>query len=198
MLPTINTIYFTSPTFVVPANGVEVDPDLGNHFGVSVDANSITVSGFLVPQYLCETRPFNGFEISDLSGNPEISGFSIDSVTNMAGFTTANILFHSNTIWVNWTGLSFDANTIVKIDLTFDPPLNPSDVAITQAMDGSLSPATNEFVLPVADGTELALSGSIDNIGTIAVAGTDSPTAIGIERKRYLVWRRSNRSVRQC
>ena len=109
------------------------------HFRVSVDANSFTVSDFAFTSFFTRAD-FNGFEISDLSGNPQISGFSIDPITNMAGLTTANIFFDSNTIWVNWTGLSFNTGTIVKIDLTFDPPLNPSEVSVAQTLDGSLSP----------------------------------------------------------
>ena len=123
---------------------------------------------------------FNGFEISDLSGNPQISGFSIDPITNMAGLTTANIFFDSNSIWVNWTGLSFNTGTIVKIDLTFDPPLNPSEVSVAQTLDGSLSPVTNASTLTVVDGTELVLLGGIENTGVIAVDGAEAPTAIGV------------------
>ena len=110
---------------------------------------------------------FNGFEVFDLTENPEISGFSIDPITNLVGLTTADIIFDSSTIWVNWTGLTFQTGTIVKIDLTFDPPLNPSEVSIAQTLDGSLSPITNASTLTVVDGTELVLLGDIETQGLL-------------------------------
>jgi hypothetical protein len=54
-------------------------------------------------------------------------------------------------------------------------------VSLAQTLDGSTSPASNTATLTVADGTELALAGTIDNTGVIAVDGAKAPTAIGIE-----------------
>ena len=179
LFPTIDATYFTSSKFVVPASGIEANPDLGGAFAISVDANSITVAQFAFSGTFTHTS-FNGFEVSDLTENPEISGFSIDPITNLVGLTTADIIFDSNTIWVNWTGLTFQTGTIVKIDLTFDPPLNPSEVSIAQTLDGSLSPITNASTLTVVDGTELVLLGGIENTGVIAVDGAEAPTAIGV------------------
>ena len=98
----------------------------------------------------------------------------------MAGLSTGNISFGSNFVRVNWQGLSFSTSTVVKLDLTFDPPLDPSQMSVAQTLDGSGSPASNTRTLTVADGTELALAGTIDNSGAIAVNGASAATAIGI------------------
>jgi VCBS repeat-containing protein len=78
-------------------------------------------------------------------------------------------------------GLSFNTGTIVTLDLTFDPPLNSSQMSIAQKLDGSGSPASNAATLVVADGTELALAGTINNAGVIAVDGETAATAVGID-----------------
>jgi hypothetical protein len=124
--------------------------------------------------------PFNGFEIADVSGNPLISGVTIDPTTDMPGLTISDISFDSTAVWVNWVRLTFSAGTVVKLDLTFDPPLNPAQLSVTQTLDGSVSPAHNDGTLTVADGTELALAGIVDNTGTILVDATSTATAIEI------------------
>ena len=66
---------------------------------------------------------FNGFEIFDYS-HSNITGVTIDPSTNMQGLTASDVSFGSNYVEINWQGLSFDTNTVVKLDLTFgaDPP----------------------------------------------------------------------------
>ena len=178
--PNFGTNYFTSTTFTPPASGIEANPDRGGAFYLSVSDNSITVSQFAFDGTFT-SAPFNGFEVVDLNGNPDISGVTIDAISNMAGLTSSDIFFDSNAVWVNWAGLSFNTNTVVKLDITFDPPLEPSQVSLTQTLDGSAAPASNTQTLTVGDGTELALLGTIDNSGVIAVDGANAPTAIGIE-----------------
>ena len=77
-------------------------------------------------------------------------------------------------------GLNFNTDTVIKLDLTFDPPLNPADVKLADTLDGSVLPAINAGTLAIADGTELAVSGIIDNVGTIAVDGGNTAAAIGV------------------
>jgi hypothetical protein len=180
LYPSFAALYFTSPTFVVPASGIEGNPDLGGAFFISAADNSITASQFTFSGVFTSSS-FNGFEVVDLSGTPEISGVTIDPISNMAGLTSSDIFFDSNAVWVNWEGLAFNTATVIKLDVTFDPPLNPSQVSVAQVLEGSTSPATNGSILTVADGTELALGGTIDNTGAIAVDGVKAATAIGIE-----------------
>ena len=180
LYPSFAALYFASPTFVAPASGIEGNPDLGGVFSVSVTDNSITASHFTFNGTFTSAA-FNGFEVVDLSGDPEISGVTIDSSSNMAGLTASDIFFDSNAVWVNWQGLDFSTTTVVTLDLTFDPPLNPSQVSVAQALDGSASPAANATTLTVVDGTELALAGTINNTSVILVDGAKAATAIGIE-----------------
>jgi hypothetical protein len=179
--PSYGTVYYTSPTFTVPASGIDGldQPGTNNVFQLSVNSTSITVSHFAFDDSFTSAS-FNGFEIVDES-HSIISGVTIDSSTNMVGLTAADISFGSDYVEVNWEGLSFTTSTIVTLDLTFDPPLQQSQVNLTQTLDGSASPASNAGTLTVADGTELALAGTIDNSGVIAVDGASDATAIGIE-----------------
>ncbi len=178
--PSFGANYYTSPTFVAPATGIEGNPDRGGAFFLSVDANSITASGFTFTDGFA-SGSFNGFEVADVSGDPLISGVTIDPTTNMAGLTSSDVSFDSKDVWINWAGLNFDPSTIVKLDVTFDPPLNPAQVHLASTLDGSTSPANNAATLTVVDGTELALTGSINNSGTIVVDGSSAATAIGID-----------------
>jgi VCBS repeat-containing protein len=179
--PALGTALYTSPAFTVPASGIAgLSIPQGVVFELSVDASSITASHFAFLG-LFSAAAFSGFEVSDLSHDPLISGVTIDSATNMVGLNAGDITFDSNTVWVNWEGLSFNTGTIVTLDLTFDPPLNPSQMSIAQTLDGSASPASNAATLAVADGTELALAGTINNTGVITVDGETAATAIGID-----------------
>ncbi len=182
--PTAQSVYQGQQTFVVPANGLSGSDGV---FSIAVGSSTIIASNFTFNSYWNDTATagipvsFNGFEVFDTSNNPEISGVTIDPSSNMAGLTDSNISFTSNSVSVNWEGLSFTTSTVVELDLTFDPPLDPSQVSVAQTLDGSLSPVSNTAALLVADGTELALSGTIDNSGTITLDGANAPTAVGIE-----------------
>ena len=61
---------------------------------------------------------FNGFVVTDVfTGIAAFTGLSINGATNMAGFDATRISFTADTISVNWQGLSFNANTIVSLDI---------------------------------------------------------------------------------
>jgi hypothetical protein len=184
--PDFGAHYYTSPTFVAPTSGIVGNPDAGGIFLLAVGATSITVTDFKTDGVFYPST-FNGFEIADLSGNPLISGVTIDAVTNMAGLTPSDISFDSDAVWVNFAGLGFTPGTIIKLDLTFDPPLDPSQFGAMPILNGAISPASNIATLTVADGTALALAGTIDNTGTIAVNASSSLTAIEIDGNVTLI-----------
>lgn len=176
----INHIAFQQQylSFTVPAAGI---PEANNTFKLSFDSNSITASNF-VGSHTWDGPPqdtFDGFVISDQTQS-NISGVTIDPSTNMVGLTLANISFTSNTIKVNWGGLSYTPNTIVKLDITFDPQIDASQFSTIPTLDGSAAPAVNAGTLTVADGTALALAGVIDNTGTIVVDALNAVTGIEI------------------
>lgn len=181
--PNLATAYYTSPTFTVPSSGIDGYPLLGQKiFLLSVTGDTITMSNFAYSSFWLPVGPggFNGFEIVDKSGTGLIDGASI-SFSNMTGLTNSDIMTGANDIYVNWAGLSFTPSTVVTLTITFDPSLDPSQVSLAQTLDGTASPASNAGVLSVADGTELALVGTIDNTGTINVDAEHSATAIGID-----------------
>ena len=177
--PNFGTAYYTSPTFVPPSGAVVGIPDAGGVFTLAVTASTITAAFSLTG--IWTNAAFSGFDVMDLTNNPLISSVTIDPSTNMVGLTSNDIFFDSNSVWINWEGLGFTASTVVKLDVTFDPPLDPSQVSIAQTIDGSIVPATNAADLSVINGTELALAGTVDNTGTITVDGSDAATAIGVE-----------------
>jgi hypothetical protein len=179
--PSVGAIYFgTEIIFVAPASFVGSPDNHGDAFTLSLTNDSITASQFTFDSGFSTGVAFNGFEVADVSGNPEIMGVTIDPSTNVTA-TDLIISWTSTYVRVNLEGLNFDTSTVVKLDITFDPPLNPSQVSLAQTLDGSTSPASNTATLTVADGTELALAGTIDNSGVIAVDGAKAPTAIGID-----------------
>jgi len=170
------SITWNSGNFTVPAGNISADFNL---FKLSVADTTITVSDFLLSGFWFKFN-FNGLIVTDLTqGN--ISGVVIDPSTNMVGLTASDVSFTSNTVMVNWAGLSFNPNTVVRLDLTFDPPLDPSTFATIPVLDGSDASAVNTGTLTVADGTALALAGTIDNSGVISVAAAAAVTAIEID-----------------
>lgn len=57
---------------------------------------------------------FNGFVLTDLS--KPLPSFSLNGASNMAGFSASNFYVSGHALYVNWQGLSFDANTQVVLD----------------------------------------------------------------------------------
>jgi hypothetical protein len=110
--------------------GVEVS-NIGGGFGtmdisdtnIFIDFNQF--NGF-------NPQPFNGWKLTDLINNvPAITGVSINAATNMVGFGLSNISFTADQIVVNWTGLSFNSNTVVSLDVSAVP--EPSSYAMMLA-----------------------------------------------------------------
>jgi len=173
-------VIFTSTTtlFTVPTSGIDGDPGAGGIFFLSVAASSITAdfnfNGTFVPSV------FNGFEVMDQSNDPLISGVTIDASSNLSGIDPSFISFGSNFVLINLAGLTITTSTVLKLDLTFDPPVDASQFHTMPVLDGSAVAASNPGTLTVADGTALALVGSIENTGTIFVDAVSSDTGIEI------------------
>jgi hypothetical protein len=61
---------------------------------------------------------FNGWVLSDVNGTIDpFTSVTINAATNMVGFDSSRLSFVANSITVNWQGLSFDADTIVSLDI---------------------------------------------------------------------------------
>ncbi len=147
-------------------------PDVGNF---TIGANQITFNYTSAGGW--NGASYNGWHINESGAS--IVGFSVAS-TNVSGLSNANLSFDAHDLYVNWQGLTWTTGA-TTFDVTFDPPLDPSQVSIAQTLDGIASPASNAGALTVADGTGLALAGAIDNSGTVAVNGSTATTGIEIE-----------------
>ena len=100
--PNFGTNYFTSTDFIPPASDIEANPDLGGAFFLSVTDNSITASDFTFNGTFTSAS-FNGFEVVDLTGNPDISGRH-HRRQQQHGRSDIERYFLSilNAVWVNW------------------------------------------------------------------------------------------------
>ena len=54
-------------------------------------------------------------------GASAITGVTVDALTNMAGFTGANVTFNNSNIAVSWEGLNFANGTTVVLDVNAVP-----------------------------------------------------------------------------
>ena len=61
---------------------------------------------------------YNGVAINLTSSNSVIKSVTIDPKTNMSGFDSSRLGFTGNQIQVDWQNLSYNSQTIVKLDVT--------------------------------------------------------------------------------
>lgn len=115
-------------TYLFPSQG-QTYQDLGNavvgagteftnfyYFNLDVSDTSITAQNFVFGSTWSGTA-FNGFVIRDVNNAVTFNSVAVNALTNMAGLDSSRISFDAHNIFVNWQGLSFDTNTIVKLDL---------------------------------------------------------------------------------
>ena len=116
LFPDINTEYnsggFPQGNFVVGA-GTEF---FGAYFNTDFSDSNIFID--YVNSANWTSYDFNGFRVTDILGAIDsITSVTLNSATNMVGLDLSRITFDADHIWVNWRGLSFDANTIVSLDI---------------------------------------------------------------------------------
>ena len=123
-------LYQNGNSFIV--DGVGVEGNFGGYFDIYVDDGSITFDYSSLSNLrwsgsslsLFSPYPiYNGIVINLLSES-RFTSVSVNSETNMVGFDTNRFSFTGNQIQVDWANLSFNSNTIVKLDL-IDPPNSP-------------------------------------------------------------------------
>ena len=74
---------------------------------------------------------YNGFVITDVLGTiAAFTSVTINAATNMVGFDASRISFTDNQIFVNWQGLSFNADTIVSLDINGAAVPEPATLAL--------------------------------------------------------------------
>lgn len=130
LFPDINTEYNVSGhpqgNFVVGA-GIEFS---GPWFTTDFSDSNILIESPISTNW--SSQSFNGFRVTDILGAIDsITSVTINSATNLTGLDLSRITFDADHIWVNWQGLSFDANTIVSLDIQGGPSVpEPASLAL--------------------------------------------------------------------
>lgn len=76
-------------------------------FDLDVGDTNITANPFAFSATFISTS-FNGWVLSDLNGTiDDIINVTINGATNMVGLDSSRLTFDSNSIGINWQGLSF-------------------------------------------------------------------------------------------
>lgn len=109
----------------------ETDPSEPQYFNIIADGSSITfdyspatAGTWTLSQLSLAPTIYNGIAIDMVSG-PAFDSVTIDPATNMVGFDASRFSFTGNEIQVDWQGLSYDASTIVKLDINSTPVPEP-------------------------------------------------------------------------
>ncbi len=117
--PTASSVY-SSPAngnYLVGA-GVEIPTGVCCGFEGAVDISDSNIRVDFHASSSYSGAAFNGFRVTDVFNTiDDFTLASVNAVTNMAGFSAANVSFDANNIYVNWQGLSFEPGRVVSIDL---------------------------------------------------------------------------------
>jgi len=114
--PSLGSIFDTR-TFVVGA-GIEATNFPTADARTNIDFSDTNILVDFLSSGTWTSTAFNGFHVFDLNGTiPAFTSVSINPVTNFAGLNASRITFDANNIWVNWQGLTFNANTVVSLDV---------------------------------------------------------------------------------
>ncbi|MBI5705686.1 MAG: PEP-CTERM sorting domain-containing protein [Armatimonadetes bacterium] len=116
--------YNSQTNFVV---GAGVEDTFLSYFDIDVDDTSITFdylpgssSTWSSSSLSLAPTIYNGIAIRMVSG-PAFTNVTVNGATNMAGFSASNISWTGSEIQIDWQNLSFDGDTIVKLDVEAVP-----------------------------------------------------------------------------
>jgi hypothetical protein len=114
LFPNISTAYQTVDVGVGP--GLEIPGSAGG-FDVNLSDTQIHFSN-LTASGGYSSGTFNGWTFIDLlSAIDDFGSVTVNPATNMVGFGGSRITTSADQIWVDFHGLSGDANTVVVLDL---------------------------------------------------------------------------------
>ena len=109
--------------------GVEVSNIADNRGTMDISASQIIIDFANSSSWVAAA--YNGWVLSDVFASiDDFTSVTIDAMTNMAGFGAGNLSFTGDTISVNWQSLSFDANTVVVLNLGFGPGVIPEPASL--------------------------------------------------------------------
>lgn len=114
--------------------GAGVEGQFMNYFDIDVDADSITFDYLSASTWSPSSLSlfptiYNGIAINQLSG-PAFDSIVIDSATNLAGFDSSRFSYTGNQLQIDWTGLTFNSDTVVKFGVNVAAVPEPETYAL--------------------------------------------------------------------
>ena len=123
-------IYPTAGTFYQDLGTLAVNPSATfNSFGqtdYTVTDSNITITDVNGTPVNFTPAAFNGVTFTDVTRNPGITGVTIDSSTNLAGFNSSLISFTGDEVSVNLQSLTMLPTSVVSLDLQFSSVPEPA------------------------------------------------------------------------
>jgi hypothetical protein len=111
-----------------------------NSFGLTnytVTGSQIIVTDALTQPVYFLFASFNGIEVSETGGSPvTITGATIDSTSNLAGFVPSDISFDASDVWLNLEDLTTQPGQQLVVDLTFGNTAVPEPGSIVLSLIG--------------------------------------------------------------
>ncbi len=109
--PTTGTLYQDLGTFTAPGGG-----QIPGVFSYQITGTQVTLTDLNANGLL--NGPFTGFEFTDITKNPMITGVLLDPATNFSGGIAT---FTSNSLQFNFANIAVAAGDTAVYDLTFAP-----------------------------------------------------------------------------
>jgi len=108
-------------TFAIPSSGIVYFDIYADNTSITFDYSRTSAPGTWSGSSLSLAPTiYNGIGLN-VNAGPTLTSVTIDPSTNMAGFNASDLSFTGNQIEVNWANLSWDSNTIVKLDVNSVP-----------------------------------------------------------------------------
>ena len=122
--PLSSSVAVDAGTVVVP-NAVFVPPTGTASASVQVNPSTIVLTALQITDFV--RADFNGFEFTDLSNDPFISGVTVDSSSTYGGVSNSDLSFTSKSVALNLQGTgTILPNQTIVLDLSFSPPAPPT------------------------------------------------------------------------
>jgi hypothetical protein len=118
------------------ANGANHGGSMSGYFGVQVTDSQVIYDYVSSATWSTGAGWSNGAlyiengNLLDFIGAPNISNVTLDASSNMVGLNASRITFDSNSIAVNWAGLSFNQDTRVVLNVAAGALPEPASYAL--------------------------------------------------------------------
>jgi hypothetical protein len=121
------------------ADGANHTNSLGGYFGVQVTDTQVIYDYTSAATWNTGNAWSSGSlyiengNLLDFLGAPNITSVTLDAASNMVGFDASRITFDTNSIAVNWAGLSFNSDTRVVLNVAAGTLPEPASYALVIA-----------------------------------------------------------------